>query len=137
MAEEIKNQGQQEKQNHSSRCDACRSRITDIRVRQRTCRYQRSSKIALVIRMGVPSWWRRIFFSFFILFIRVITKLNVLSCEDRANLRTLQIIETEKRFRIRISSFKRGKKMIFGTFWKRKCVWIKTSLCLKSNALAF
>ena len=26
---------EQEKQNHSSRCDACRSRITDIRARQR------------------------------------------------------------------------------------------------------
>lgn len=52
-----------------------------------------------------------------------------LSCEDRANLKTLQIIETEKRFRIRISSFKRGKKMILVSFenasafgLKRPCV---------------
>ena len=35
---------EQEKQNHSSRCDDCRSRITDICARQRTCRYQRSNK---------------------------------------------------------------------------------------------
>ena len=62
------------------------------------------------------------FFSFFILFIRVITKLNVLSCEDRANLRTLQIIETEKLFRIRISSLKR-KKDDFGIFENASAVW--------------
>lgn len=35
---------EQEKQNHSSCCDDCRSRITDIRARQRTCRYQRGNK---------------------------------------------------------------------------------------------
>ena len=35
---------EQEKQNHSSRCDDFRSRITDICARQRTCRYQRSNK---------------------------------------------------------------------------------------------
>ena len=35
---------EQEKQNHSSRCDDFRSRITDIRARQRTCRYQRGNK---------------------------------------------------------------------------------------------
>jgi hypothetical protein len=39
--------------------------------------------------------------------------LNVLSCEDRANLRTLQIIETEKQAKVNISSLnKEEKKMI-------------------------
>lgn len=53
-----------------------------------------------------------------------------LSCEDRANLRTLQIIETEKRFRIRISSFKRGKK---DDFW----YLLKTHLRFGLNVEAF
>lgn len=36
-----------------------------------------------------------------------------LSCEDRANLRTLQIIETEKQAKVNISSLnKEEKKMI-------------------------
>lgn len=44
---------EQEKQNHSSRCDDFRSRITDIRARQRTCRYQRSNKYGdLLLRPG-------------------------------------------------------------------------------------
>ena len=33
-----------------------------------------------------------------------------LSCEDRANLRTLQIIETEKQAKVNISSLKKEKK---------------------------
>lgn len=53
-----------------------------------------------------------------------------LSCEDRANLKTLQIIETEKRFRIRISSFKRGKK---DDFW----YLLKTQVRLDQNVLVF
>lgn len=44
---------EQEKQNHSSRCDDFRSRITDIRARQRTCRYQRGNKYGdLLLRPG-------------------------------------------------------------------------------------
>lgn len=53
-----------------------------------------------------------------------------LSCEDRANLRTLQIIETEKLFRICISSFKRGKK---DDFW---CL-LKTQVRFGLNVEAF
>ena len=36
---------EQEKQNHSSCCDDCRSRITNIRARQRTCRYKQGNKL--------------------------------------------------------------------------------------------
>lgn len=67
-----------------------------------------------------------------------------LSCEDRANLRTLQIIETEKLFRICISSFKRGKKDDFWSFenasafgLKRPCVLTKTYLRFGLNVEAF
>lgn len=35
-----------------------------------------------------------------------------LSCEDRANLRTLQIIETEKQAKVNISSLNKEEKMI-------------------------
>lgn len=59
--------------------------------------------------------------SFFILFIRVITKLHVLSCEDRAILRTLQIIETEKQFSAKISSFIKRKKGDFVAFCYFSC----------------
>ena len=43
----------QEKQNHSFRCNHYRSRITDIRARQRTYSYQRSNKYGdLLLRPG-------------------------------------------------------------------------------------
>ena len=36
-----------------------------------------------------------------------------LSCEDRANLRTLQIIETEKQAKVNISSLNKEEKILF------------------------
>ena len=41
-----------------------------------------------------------------------------LSCEDRANLRTLQIIETEKHLRVNISSLFKEEKDNSDILWK-------------------
>lgn len=69
-----------------------------------------------------------------------------LSCEDRANLRTLQIIETEKQAKVNISSLnKEEKKMILISAEKNARafdfklfdVLTETQVHFKGNVLAF